>query len=102
MNWAKCFTEHPATVGETYGEHMQVSLSYAVPLTKAAAAAYLHALMPFLFTTTASGIVKGLYDRMTRRCSSCVHGPKHRPDLFVRSVPSVPQREPMLAWDPVI
>jgi hypothetical protein len=101
MDIKGCFTAHPSSVGETYTEHMGVSVSYAMPLTKAAAAAYVHAFLPFLFTTTASGIVKGLYDRMTRRCASCVSGPKHRPDLFAR--PSRPgPRETMLAFDPAI
>jgi hypothetical protein len=101
MNLRRCFTEHPASVGETYGEHMRVALSFAVPLTKAAAAAYLHAIFPFLFTTTASGIVKGLYDRMTRRCATCPSGPAHRPDLFMTGA-QPGGRERMLAWDPVI
>ena len=101
MNCTRLFTDHPAQVGETYPEHMRVALSFAVPLTKAAAAAYLHAFLPFLFTTTASGIVKGLHDRMTRRCKTCASGPAHRPDLFAR--PTVPgPREAMLAWDPAI
>lgn len=101
MNLTRLFTEHPASLGETYPEHMRVSLSYALPLTRAAGAAYLHALLPFLFTTTASGIVKRLYERMTRRCSTCAFGPEHRPDLFARPPRPAP-REVMLSWDPVI
>jgi hypothetical protein len=101
MSLKRLFTEHPATVGETYGEHMRVSLSFALPLTRAAAAAYLHAFLPFLCTTTASGTVKALYARMTRRCSTCASGPVHRPDLFPRAARSTAP-EPMMAWDPVI
>jgi uncharacterized protein DUF6356 len=55
------FTSHPASVGETYGEHMRVALSFAAPLAKAAGAALVHAFLPFLFTTTASLTVKSLY-----------------------------------------
>lgn len=95
------FTAHPASVGETYGEHMQVALSFAVPLTRAALAAYAHAFLPFLFTTTASGIVKELYGRMTRRCAVCPKGPAHRPDLFARPG-ALGGSEPMRAWDPGI
>lgn len=101
MQYTRLFTEHPAQVGETYPEHMRVALSFALPLTKAAAAAYVHAFLPFLFTTTASGIVKGLYDRMTRRCSTCASGPAHRPDLFAQAASPGP-RELMLGWDPAI
>lgn len=82
MKILQLFTEHPASLGETYGRHMQVSLSYAVPLLGAALAAFTHAVFPFLFTTTASGTVKRLYDRMSGRCMTCPSGRLHRPDLF--------------------
>src|SRR3954454_23294370 len=86
------FTSHPASVGETYGEHMRVALSFAAPLAKAAGAALVHAFLPFLFTTTASLTVKSLYERMTRRCAACPKAPLHRPDLMVsrRLASSVP------------
>src|SRR4051812_31721248 len=50
----------------------------------ASMAAFVHAVFPFLFTTTASASVKRLYERMTRRCATCPSGRVHRPDLFVR------------------
>ena len=79
---ARLFTAHPASLGDTYREHMRASLSYAVPLLGASLAAFVHALCPFLFTTTASGSVKRLHERMTRRCAVCPSGRLHRPDLF--------------------
>ncbi|MFD0938099.1 DUF6356 family protein [Methylobacterium trifolii] len=93
MGLRHLFTDHPAALGETYPEHMRASLSYAVPLFGAAMAASVHAVFPFLFTTTASRSVKRLYDRMTRRCVTCPSGRTHRPDLFVR-------RPPPPAYDP--
>jgi len=86
------FTSHPASVGETYGEHMRVALSFAAPLAKAAGAALIHAFLPFLFTTTASLTVKSLYERMTRRCAACPKVALHRPDLMAsrRLASSVP------------
>jgi len=81
-------TSHPASVGETYGEHMRVALSFAVPLAKAAGAALVHAFLPFLFTTTASLIVKSLYERMTRRCAACPKAALHRPDLMASPKPT--------------
>ena len=71
MRVTTVFTEHPASAGETYGEHMRVALSFALPLAKAAIAALVHAFLPFLFTTTASATVKTLHDRMARRCVNC-------------------------------
>ncbi|MFE1597300.1 DUF6356 family protein [Methylobacterium sp. ID0610] len=76
------FTAHPAAVGETYTQHMRVALSFAVPLLGAAAGAFVHAVFPFLFVTTASDTVKRLHARMTRRCATCPSGRSHRPDLF--------------------
>lgn len=58
------FTEHPGSVGETWGEHAQVSLGFALRLQLAALAALVHAVFPFLCVKTASGIISGLYTRM--------------------------------------
>ena len=85
------FTDHPRSVGESYLEHMHVALSFAVPLGKAAAAALVHAFLPFLFVTTASLTVKRLHERMTRRCSACPKVALHRPDLLL------PEPRPRLA-----
>ncbi len=61
---AKLFTEHPASVDETYAEHMATSLSFAGPLFKAACAALIHAILPFLFVTTGSETITALHNRM--------------------------------------
>jgi hypothetical protein len=83
MGLHRLFTEHPSSLGETYSEHMRISLSYAAPLFGAALAASAHAVFPFLFTRTASSTVKRLYERMTERCRTCPSGRLHRPDLFI-------------------
>ena len=77
------FTDHPSSVGESYPEHMRTALSFAGPLGKAAAAALVHAFLPFFFVRTASVTVKNLYDRMARRCAACPKGALHRPDLLL-------------------
>jgi hypothetical protein len=82
------FTDHPRSVGETYGDHMLVALSFAGPLTKAAAAALVHAFLPFLFVRTASLTIKSLNERMTRRCATCPKAASHRPDLLPRANPA--------------
>jgi hypothetical protein len=58
------FTEHPRSVGESYWEHMAVSLSFAGAMLLGAGAALVHALLPFLFVRTGSGIIDRLYQRM--------------------------------------
>jgi hypothetical protein len=45
MRVTNVFTDHPASAGETYGEHMRVALSFALPLAKAAMAALVHAFL---------------------------------------------------------
>jgi hypothetical protein len=58
------FTEHPATVGQTYWQHCGSSLSFGYSLLRASLAAGVHALFPCAFEKTASGIVSELYQRM--------------------------------------
>jgi len=58
------FSDHPASVGETYGEHLRVALSFALELAKAAIVCLVHAILPFLFTRTGSAILSRLYARM--------------------------------------
>lgn len=64
MNLRQLFTEHPNSVGETYGEHMASALSFTGPLMVATFACTVHAFLPFLFTSTASSTIRTLYDRM--------------------------------------
>ena len=48
------FTAHPASVGETYGEHCRFALRFGVRMTVGGFAAIVHAVLPFAFVTTAS------------------------------------------------
>ena len=61
---SKLFTAHPATVGETYGEHMVMAGSFALKLLLASLACLVHALLPFLFEKTGSRMICQLHDRM--------------------------------------
>lgn len=58
------FTNHPASVGETYPQHMASAGSFSRDLLLAAFACAIHAILPFLFEKTASGLVDELYSRM--------------------------------------
>ena len=65
------FTEHPESVGETYWQHMGMSLSFARLLLVAAAAALVHSIFPFLCVKTASSSISCLHERMvTNRARS--------------------------------
>ena len=65
MGLKRHFTEHPASVGETYGEHMRMAAHFAKELTLAAGAAAIHAVFPSVCCTSASTRVKRLHTEMT-------------------------------------
>ncbi len=58
------FTAHPASVGETYSQHLFSALSFSGALLRAAAVCAVHAAFPFAFEKTGSDAVENLYDRM--------------------------------------
>jgi hypothetical protein len=58
------FTEHPASVNETYAQHMGMACSFAGPLFVGACACLVHAFLPFLFLKTGSSIIDRLHGRM--------------------------------------
>lgn len=64
---ARLFTDHPASVDESYFEHMRFALGFAGKLALAAGAALVHAVLPFMFEKTASGIIRELHGRITNR-----------------------------------
>jgi len=59
------FTEHPASVGETYGQHFKVAVHFSAQLAKASVAALWHAVYPCACTTKASDTIRCLHDEMT-------------------------------------
>ncbi|HSD69700.1 MAG TPA: DUF6356 family protein [Woeseiaceae bacterium] len=59
------FTEHPASVGETYGQHFMAAMGFSGSLIYAAVCCALHAVFPFLCERTGSRAITDLYDRMT-------------------------------------
>lgn len=61
------FLAHPATVDETYFQHMRFALGFAFWLVVAGCAALVHAVFPALCETTASRILHKLTARMTAR-----------------------------------
>lgn len=63
----RIFLHHPATVDETYFQHMLFALRFAVSLFAAAGAALVHAFVPCMFEKTASRIITRLYERIHTR-----------------------------------
>lgn len=71
----RLFIEHPASVGETYGEHLRTAMGFALTLLGAGLACLLHALLPFLFVDTGSRAVERLHARMIANRSRLSSGP---------------------------
>ena len=63
------FQQHPSAVGETYWEHFWHALGFASRLFVAAGACLVHAILPFLFTSTGSTMINNLYSRMVQNRS---------------------------------
>jgi hypothetical protein len=79
------FTEHPASVGETYGEHFATASWFAGRMIAGGLACLVHAALPFLFTTTGSRTVAQLYTRMVshRRVVRAPHGGFYQPNFEI-------------------
>ena len=64
MDPTKLFTEHPASVGESYGEHLAMASGFGLRMILGGCACLIHGLLPFLFVKTGSAQVATLHDRM--------------------------------------
>jgi len=63
----RLFLSHPQSIDESYGEHFLFALGFAARLFGAGLAALVHAIIPCLFETTASRMIREMHDRITRR-----------------------------------
>lgn len=61
---AALFSTHPASVGETYGEHLATASGFGFRLIGAGLACLLHGLLPWTFTSTGSRAIRELHERM--------------------------------------
>jgi hypothetical protein len=72
----RLFNEHPASVGESYGEHLVQASSFGMRMILAGVACLVHGLLPFLFVRTGSTAITALYTRMvTNRRQSLAQAP---------------------------
>jgi hypothetical protein len=60
----RLFTEHPASVGENYPQHLGSAWYFAWQMSLGAAACLLHGIIPFLFKTSASRRIRHLHEQM--------------------------------------
>lgn len=64
MPLTRKFTEHPASVGESYGEHFGQAMRFSGRMLVGAACCAVHAVFPFMFEKTGSRCITELHDRM--------------------------------------
>jgi uncharacterized protein DUF6356 len=64
MNLIRVFTEHPASVGESYAEHLLRAMCFGTRMVFAGIACLVHGVLPFLFVRTGSRAIAELNDRM--------------------------------------
>lgn len=58
------FTKHPASVGESYFEHLRHASGFAGSMITGGLACFMHAILPFMFTHTGSRVIATLNTRM--------------------------------------
>ena len=74
MDLIRAFTEHPASVNESYGVHLLRALSFGTRMLLAGAACLVHGVLPFLFVRTGSRAIAELNERMiTQRAGAPLH-----------------------------
>lgn len=64
MNLIRAFTEHPASVGESYTQHLFRAGYFGARMVLAGIACLVHGVLPFLFVRTGSRAIAELNDRM--------------------------------------
>ena len=85
MDMHRLFTEHPASVGETYGEHLVHASCFGGRMVLAGLACMLHALLPFLCVRTGSQAIEELNAKMLARRRHPPASELHSPPTYRRA-----------------
>jgi hypothetical protein len=62
--WERLFTEHPASVNESYFQHLVNAWRFAFRMIGSGLVCLLHGLLPFAFCSKASDTICELHERM--------------------------------------
>jgi hypothetical protein len=79
---ARIFSEHPRSLGMSWGAHAVGAVSIALRLIGAGVACLIHAIVPAWFTQTAGRTVTEMYDEMARRKAGAAN-PNAWPDYEI-------------------
>lgn len=63
----RLFLDHPASVGESYGEHFGVAGRFGVKMILGGIGALIHAVLPFACKSTGSTTVAALHAEMVAK-----------------------------------
>jgi Family of unknown function (DUF6356) len=64
MSLTRAFTEHPASVGESYTQHCVCAVGFGARMVLGGIACMIHAVLPFMFVRTGSRTIAELNERM--------------------------------------
>lgn len=81
MSLTRAFTEHPASVGESYSQHCVCAFGFGARMVGAGIACMIHALLPFLFVRTGSRAITELNERMIAKRPPAPHSLTSTPRL---------------------
>ena len=75
--WNRLFTEHPASVDETYGQHFTAAMGFGLRMIWGGLVCMVHAIVPGAFCTKGSDTICELHERMVtnRRRKAEARGP---------------------------
>lgn len=60
----RLFTDHPATVNETYGQHFMAAAGFGFRMIWGGLVCLVHAVIPGAFCNTGSDMIRELHERM--------------------------------------
>jgi hypothetical protein len=83
MSITSAFRSHPASVGESYLQHMRMGATFGARMIGGGIACLVHAVFPFLFVRTGSECIRRLHDCMSAR------RPQRRSDAFGAQPPRI-------------
>lgn len=63
----RLFHDHPASVGESYAEHLGVAGRFGWRLMRGGLGCMLHAILPFVCTTSGSDTVRDLHAELVAK-----------------------------------
>ena len=82
MQITEKFTDHPASVGQTYFEHFKFAVKVSASLLKAFSACLIHAIYPPVHKNTASATIAELHNRIEQRKDSELIDISHDSELI--------------------